>query len=73
MTARTATARPPAVWQDCPGLQDGRYAHSMRDNCWSCAPFWETYPTCPTHGRKLSDTGYCRDCRKHYALSGRPA
>lgn len=59
----------PATIIDCPGItNDGIVAHSRRDGCWSCAPFWEKVPVCPEHGNKLSLTGYCRSCRGHYSL-----
>jgi hypothetical protein len=64
-----ARIKRPAVMVDCPGLQDGKYAHAMRDHCWSCAPFWERIPTCPDDGRALSLTGYCKTCRKHFSRS----
>jgi len=70
---------------DCPGVvSDGVGGHAMRDNCWSCAPFWARIPMCPldTHvdrwhdefgnwsgwSRKLTDNGYCKGCRKHFLL-----
>ena len=75
----------PAKFVDCPGLQEGKYAHSMRDGCWSCAPYWETIQVCPTDNVKLRQTetnwtrydpkapvkGYCRTCRKHFDISNR--
>ncbi len=61
--------RQPAVMVDCPGVtNDGVYGHAMRDNCWSCAPFWEKIPTCPEDHGKLSPTGYCKQCRKHFQI-----
>jgi len=63
-------ARKPAVWVDCPGVtNDGQYGHYMRDHCWSCAPFWERIPLCPVDKRKLTTTGYCQKCRKHFTLA----
>ncbi len=61
--------RRPAVMVSCPGLQDGVYAHSMRDYCWSCAPFWEHIPTCTDGHGKLKTSGYCRTCRKFYIIT----
>lgn len=54
-----------AIWVDCPGMQEGRYAHSMRDHCSSCAPFWERVPTCPDCKRKLLKRGRtkCKHCK----------
>jgi len=79
MSTTTRTKRP-AVWVDCPGMQDGAYAHSMRDGCWSCAPFWEKFPVCPDDDTRLrrsqpkawdkAPDGYCRTCRKHFSLEG---
>lgn len=61
-------AKPVAIMLVCPGIiNDGLFGHSMRDACWSCAPFWEQYPVCPVHTTKLSQSLYCRACRKHYA------
>ena len=59
-----------AAFIDCPGISgpNGIRDHSMRDYCWSCAPFWERIPLCPTHHRKLRSSGYCQDCRKFYNL-----
>ena len=75
-----AAPKQSAIWVDCPGMSDP-YAHAMRDYCSSCAPWWESIPTCPVHRTKLRQrttaprgrwtpdvTGYCRDCRKHYTL-----
>ena len=70
--------KPPekAVWVECPGVtNEGKAAHSMRDNCWSCAPYWEKYPTCPIHGQMILTTktnnkiAWCHKCRKHYDIS----
>jgi hypothetical protein len=56
-----------AVMVDCPGVtNDGRQAHAMRDQCWNCAPFWERIPTCPDDHTKLTTSGYCKTCRKHF-------
>lgn len=54
-----------AVWFTC--SEDDEY-HSMKDFCSSCAPFWDTYPTCPNDGRKLNTNGYCKDCKKYYDI-----
>lgn len=43
--------------------------HQYLDNCWNCAPFWWKIPLCPTHNRKLTTAGYCRDCRRFYDVS----
>jgi len=58
-----------AIMVDCIGEA---HHNPFIDNCWVCAPFWERYPTCPTHGKRLSDRGYCKDCRKHYRYSLQP-
>lgn len=58
-----------AKFVDCPGVTtDGLANHAQRDGCWSCAPFWERIPVCPTDGRKLTEHGFCRTCRKHFTL-----
>lgn len=48
------------------------YEHDMRDNCWTCAPFWDVVPLCPVqlpyHPRKLNESGYCRGCHRYYDL-----
>jgi hypothetical protein len=63
----------PAIMVPCPGvINDGLAGHSMRDGCSSCAPFWEQYPTCPTHNKKLSASLYCRDCKRFYAPAAEP-
>jgi hypothetical protein len=64
-----------ARWVPCPGMSgpDGRFHHSMRDGCTSCAPFWEYIAFCPDHSKILTSTGYCRDCKKHFALEGSPS
>jgi hypothetical protein len=57
-----------AIMVSCPGLiNDGRYHHAMRDFCSSCAPFWESYPTCPVHRTKLTAKLYCTTCRTKYS------
>ena len=74
-----AQQKPQAKFIDCPGMSEGRYYHSMRDNCWSCAPYWERIPVCPTDGKRLNPTkttgyyaeavnGYCRTCRCHFDI-----
>jgi hypothetical protein len=69
MSTSTKTRRA-AVMVDCPGLtNDGKLGHAMRDHCWSCAPFWEQIPTCPDGHGKLTQRGYCRQCRKHFVLA----
>lgn len=47
------TATQAATWVKCPGFDSDPYEHTMRDNCWSCAPFWEWIPTCPVDGTTL--------------------
>jgi hypothetical protein len=72
MTTKTLA---PAKFVDCPGLQEGRYGHSMRDGCSSCAPYWETIPICPRDDKRLEPTpgatgkGYCRTCRRHFSTT----
>lgn len=39
------------------------------DHCWTCAPWWHKYPVCPSHKKKLSEAGYCKDCKKFYDIS----
>lgn len=69
---RKTHAKQAAIWVQCPGVtNDGIYGHSMRDNCYNCAPYWEKYPTCPTDKKMLTQTGYCKVCRKHYDTSNR--
>lgn len=59
----------PAKFVPCPGVTtDGRYGHSMRDHCWSCAPYWEVIPTCPVDSKKLAPSGFCKKCRKFYDM-----
>ena len=48
----TTTQMEKAVLVDCVGLANPR-EHMMRDNCWSCAPYWEHIPTCPRDGTTL--------------------
>lgn len=59
-----------ATWTTCPGMWDPR-EHMMRDYCTTCAPYWETYPTCPHCGRKLEKTGKtkCRGCKTFVMVS----
>ncbi len=46
------------------------YEHMMRDNCTTCAPYWDIVAICPTHRRKLNaQTGYCKDCRKYLDMT----
>lgn len=45
------------------------HEHSMRDYCWTCAPYWDIVPLCPTHRRKLATSGYCKDCRRYYDMT----
>lgn len=60
-----------AVMEICAGVRnDGLAGHSMRDGCYSCAPFWEQFPTCPVHKTQLTTKLYCKACRTHYT---RPA
>lgn len=64
-------AKPRAIMVVCPGvINDDLFGHSMRDYCSSCGPYWEQYPTCPTHGGKLRESKrgfWCSKCRKYYA------
>lgn len=43
--------------------------HAYRDNCYTCAPWWDKYPICPTHKRKLTQAGYCKECRHFYDIT----
>ena len=64
-------AKSKAVWKKCVGyLSYGAYVHAMRDGCWSCAPWWEDIPTCPTHGGKLAESGFCAKGRHYLDLTG---
>lgn len=42
------------------------------DHCEICMPFWGDYPVCPIHRRKLTYTGFCKECRKHYITLENP-
>ncbi len=69
---RKASKMVSAKWELCAGVaNDGIYGHSMRDNCYNCAPFWEVYPVCPNDKKVLTTNGYCKVCRKHFDLSDR--
>lgn len=60
--------KPVAIMEVCPGvINDGIAGHSMRDGCYSCAPFWEQFPACPAHKKMLNRSLYCKDCKKYYA------
>jgi ribosomal protein L37AE/L43A len=67
-----------AIWRICPGVtNDGRFAHSMRDYCTSCAPYWEQYPTCPDCKRKLtrataSGRVKCKHCGQFVKVGPEP-
>lgn len=61
-------SREAAIMQVCPGVvNDGIAGHSMRDECYNCAPFWEQYPTCPIDKTPLTKTLYCKECKTIYA------
>lgn len=64
-------SRPRAIMVVYPGVtNEGLFGHSMRDYCASCGPYWEQYPTCPTHGGKLQESKrgfWCSHCRKYFA------
>lgn len=71
---RKESKKAAAKWVLCAGVtNDGIAGHSMRDNCWNCAPFWEKFPTCPNDKKKLSTTGYCKECRKHFDVFSGPS
>lgn len=55
-----------AIYVQCTGE-----AHSNLyiDNCASCMPYWERYPTCPDDGTKLLESGYCRKCKRRFELT----
>lgn len=63
-----------AKWVDCPGIvNEGRQNHTYRDSCWSCAPFWERIPLCPSCGTMLrhstpSGRVMCAVCHKMVQL-----
>lgn len=64
-----------ANWITCPGItNDGLRAHSMRDNCGTCAPFWEKIPMCPHCGGKLMKRGKtkCKKCAKFVNVGSKP-
>lgn len=62
-----------AFWHVCPGLlNDGKFNHSMRDNCTSCAPFWEQYPVCPVCDKRLNSELYCKHCKIHCLGNNKP-
>jgi hypothetical protein len=54
-----------ATWIECKGEAHG---NPYIDNCMICMPWWENYPICTKCKRKLTEKGFCRDCRKHYSL-----
>lgn len=64
-----------AIWKVCPGIvNDGIHAHSQRDACSTCGPFWETYPSCPHCGGKLMKRGKtkCKKCAKFVQVESSP-
>jgi len=69
------TNREAALWMPCPGIiSEGRFAHSMSDVCWNCAPGWEVIPLCPrAHAdgdwHRLTGKGYCRACRNYFEMN----
>ena len=60
--------KPMAIIRKCTDHMPKR-EHNMLDHCWDCAPFWDSYPVCPTHRRKLHLSGWCRDCRRYYSYT----
>jgi hypothetical protein len=65
-----------ALWTDCAGIKnDGRHAHSLRDHCTTCAPFWERVPQCPHCHKKLFKMGKtkCRSCGKFVRVTAERA
>lgn len=60
-----ASGKKEAVWVKCRGEA---HKNPYIDNCWSCMPFWETYPTCPVDGKTLKASGYCKQCKKFYSV-----
>jgi predicted amidophosphoribosyltransferase len=64
-----------AIWRDCAGVvSDGKYLHSMRDGCSSCAPWWARVPVCPDCGRKAQKTGRqkCKKCATWFVVEKDP-
>ena len=59
-----------ATWRKC---SDTNEHHALSDFCLACAPFWDSFPICAEHSRKLPKSGFCRDCRKYLSLVNRPA
>lgn len=59
-------AKEKAIIKNCPMHED---ASIEVDNCLFCAPFWYRIPICPKHKKKLTYSGYCRDCKKYYDIS----
>lgn len=65
--------KPAAIWKLCPGYDHTNpAAHSMRDFCWNCAPYWTMYPSCSRDGNMLERSGYCKKCRKYSVIGKRP-
>lgn len=54
-----------AKWVKCSGYDEH---HSQRDFCSTCYPFWENVAVCFYCENKLTQTGYCRRCGKHFDL-----
>jgi hypothetical protein len=57
--------KPPAFVVHCIGEA---HSNPYIDNCSMCMPYWGHVPLCPTHDRKLAESGYCRLCRKYYFI-----
>jgi hypothetical protein len=56
-----------AIWKQCGFIQNGgdKVQHSYLDFCCSCAPYWETYPACPTCNKMLGKKNHVnRNCRR---------
>lgn len=55
-----------AVIVECSGEA---HSNAYIDYCGVCLPYWGSYPVCPTDAVKLSVTGWCKTCRKHFSIN----
>ena len=58
--------KPKAIKIHCNGEAHNPIVAGCIDNCGVCMPFWEWYPICPKHKRKLKTSGYCKECGGYY-------
>jgi len=54
-----------AIWVKCNGEAHSPAVAGNIDHCMICMPYWEHYPVCPKCKVRVTEKGFCHNCRNY--------